>query len=151
MYLKAIQGHSGEAYSENARVNPALQHNVLFPKDFTKYVYHVGNGKEFRSIVRNGPVPGGFSTEQADIPYSLLLWTRWTMNSAQVKPLAIYHKARIAPYKNTWTPLQDTVYWCNLLLAQEGGLQFYQTRSDEVVPHDTLPAEFIEESDMHEN
>ena len=37
-------------------------------------------------------------------------------------------KPRIAPYKNTWTPHQNTVYWCNLKLAQKRGLQFYQTR-----------------------
>ena len=59
----AIQGHSGKVYSGNARINPALQDNVLLTKDFTEYVHHVGNGKEFRSIVRNGLVPGGFSTE----------------------------------------------------------------------------------------
>ena len=53
-------------------------------------------------------------------------------------------KARIAPYKNTWKPLQDTVHWWNLLLAQEWGLQFYQTRSNAVVLYDTLPLEFIE-------
>ena len=58
LYLRAIQGHSGKAYSGNARINPALQDNVLSPKGFTKYVYHVGNGKELRSIVRNGLVPG---------------------------------------------------------------------------------------------
>ena len=36
------------------------------------------------------------------------------------------------------------VYWCKLMLAQEKGLQFYQTRSHAVVLYDTLPAEFIE-------
>ena len=53
-------------------------------------------------------------------------------------------KARIAPYKNTWKHFQDTVFWCNLKLAQQRGLQFYQTRSNAVILHDTLPAEFIE-------
>ena len=63
LYLRAIQGHSGKAYSGNARINPVLQDNVLLPKDFTKYVYHVGHGKELRSTVRIGWVPGGFSTK----------------------------------------------------------------------------------------
>ena len=63
LYLRAIQGHSGKAHSGNARTNLASQDNVLLPKDFTQYVYHVGHGKELRSIVRNGLVPGGFSTE----------------------------------------------------------------------------------------
>ena len=61
--FRAIQGHSGKVYSGNTRINAALQDNVLLPKVFTKDVHHVGNGKEFRSIVRNGLVPRGFSTE----------------------------------------------------------------------------------------
>ena len=63
LYLRAIQGHLGEAYCGNACINRALHDNVLLPNDFTKYVYHVGNGKEMRSIVRDGLVPGGFSTK----------------------------------------------------------------------------------------
>ena len=55
-------------------------------------------------------------------------------------------KARIAPSKNTWKPLQDTVYWCNLLPAQERGLQVSETRSNAAVLCDTLPAEFIEKA-----
>ena len=53
-------------------------------------------------------------------------------------------KPRIAPYKNTWKPLQNTVYLCNLKLAQEKGLQFYQARSHAIVLCNTLPAVSIE-------
>ena len=35
------------------------------------------------------------------------------------------------------------VFWCNLKLAQQRGLQFHQTRSNEVLLHDALLAEFI--------
>ena len=55
-------------------------------------------------------------------------------------------KPRIAPYKNTWRPHQNTVYWCNLKLAQEKYLQFYQPRSHAVVLHTTLPAACIEKA-----
>ena len=55
-------------------------------------------------------------------------------------------KARIAPYKNIWKRFQDTVFCCNLMLAQEKGLQFYQTRSHAVILYDTLPAECIEKA-----
>ena len=55
-------------------------------------------------------------------------------------------KPRIAPCKNTWKPLQNTVYWCNLNLAQERGLLFYQTRSHAIVLYDTLPAVCIEKA-----
>ena len=84
LYLQAIQGHSGKAYSGNARINPASQDNVLLRKDFTKNIYHVGNGKELRSIARNGQEPGGFSTKTGryGMPYSLPLWIRWIMSRA---------------------------------------------------------------------
>ena len=55
-------------------------------------------------------------------------------------------QARIVPYKNTWKHFQDTICWCNLKLAQQRGLPFYQTRSNAVILYDTLPAEFIEKA-----
>ena len=54
--------------------------------------------------------------------------------------------ARIASYKDTRKHFQNTVFWCNLKLAQQRGLQFSQTRSNAVVLCDTLPAEFIEKA-----
>ena len=53
-------------------------------------------------------------------------------------------KPRIAPYNNAWKPLQNTVYWCNLMRAQKRGLQFCQTRSHAIVPCNTLLAICIE-------
>ena len=46
--------------------------------------------------------------------------------------------------KNTWEPHQNTAYWCNLKIAEEKGLLFYQTMSHAVVLFDTLPAVCIE-------
>ena len=146
LFLRAIQDHSGKAHSGNARINPALQDNVLLPKDFTKYVYHVGNGKELRSIVRNGLVPGGFSTETGRHAIFFTVVNPMDDEQGLRETFCDLSKARIVPYKNTLKPPQDTVYWCNLLLAQEGGLQFYQTRSNAVVLYDTLPAEFTEKA-----
>ena len=36
-----------------------------------------------------------------------------------------------------------TYFWCNLELAQQRGLHFYQTRSNAVILYDTQLAEFI--------
>ena len=55
-------------------------------------------------------------------------------------------KPRIAPYKNTWKRLQNKVFWCNLKLAQEKGLQVHQTRSLAVVLCNTLLAACIEKA-----
>ena len=55
-------------------------------------------------------------------------------------------KPRIAPYKNTWKRPQNTVCWCNLKLAQEKGLQVYQTRSHAVVLCNTQLTACIEKA-----
>ena len=52
----------------------------------------------------------------------------------------------MAPHENTWKCLQNTVFWCNLKLAQEKGLQFYQTQSHAVVLYNTLLAACIEKA-----
>ena len=143
MYLRAIQGHSGKAYSGNTRINPALQDNVLLPKDFTKFFYHVRNGKELRSKVRNGLVPGGFSTKTGRRAVFFTVENPMDDEQGFRETFCELSKARIALYKNTWKPLQDTVFWCNIMLAQKKGLQFNQTRSHAVIVFDTLPAECI--------
>ena len=49
-------------------------------------------------------------------------------------------KTRLASYKQKWKVHQDTVYWVDTQLAQRIRLKFYQTRSNEVILYDTLPA-----------
>ena len=140
LYLRAIQGHSGST------INPALQENVLIPKDFTKYIYHVGNGEELRSIVRNGLVPRGFSTKTGRQAVFFTVVDPMDDEHGLRETFCDLSKARIPPYNNTWKPPQDTVYWCNFMLTREGGLQFYRTRSPAVFLYDTLPAEFTKKA-----
>ena len=56
----------------------------------------------------------------------------------------IWTKPRIAPYKHTWRAHHNTVYWCNLKLAQRKGVHFSQTRSHAITLSSTLPAICIE-------
>ena len=56
------------------------------------------------------------------------------------------HKQESRHTKNTCKHFQDTVFWCNLKLAQQKALQFYQTRSNAVLLYDTLPAGFFEKA-----
>ena len=86
LYLRAIQGHSG------SKINPALQDNVLLPEGFTEYIYHVGNGKELRSIVNHGLIPGGVSLRMGRQAVSSLLRIRWITKMALVKHHATCHK-----------------------------------------------------------
>ena len=53
-------------------------------------------------------------------------------------------KAKDCSIQNTWKLYHHTSYWCNLTLAHEKGLVFYDTRSHAIVFYDTLPAVCIE-------
>ena len=47
---------------------------------------------------------------------------------------------RLAQYTQTaWKRHQNTVYWVDIRLAQKKGLKFYQTRSNAIILHNTLP------------
>ena len=50
------------------------------------------------------------------------------------------NKPRIAPYKQTWRSHHNTVFWCNLQLAQRQGFRFYRTRSHAIILFYTQPA-----------
>ena len=99
LYFRAFLGHPGKSL-----VDPALHDNLLSTEDFNEYIYHVGNVSEKHSIIRSG-----FRSVE-EIRCDL-------------------DKPRIAPHKNTWRPHQNTVYWCDLKLAQKKGFQFYPTPS----------------------
>ena len=91
------------------KYNPALQDNVLLPEGFTEYIYHVGNGKELRSMVNHGLIPGGVSLKTGGhaVFFTVVNPTDNQDGFGQTP------KTRIAPYKNTWKHFQDTVFWCN--------------------------------------
>ena len=53
-------------------------------------------------------------------------------------------KSRIAVYKQNWKIHQNTVCPANLKIGQKKRLTFYQTRSNAIILHNTLPAACIE-------
>ena len=56
---------------------------------------------------------------------------------------------RLAWYKQkVWKKNQNTVYWVDIKLAQKKGLKFYQTRSNAIILHNTLPAYCIPKAIM---
>ena len=140
LYLRAIQGHSGV----NA-IDPELQDNVLLLKGFTEYIYHVGNASALNSMIRHGLIPGGKSLKRGRQAVFFTTVNPMEDGNGMGETPRDLTKPRIAPYKNTWKRLQNTVFWCNLKLAEEKGLQFYQTRSHAVVLYNT-PAACIEKA-----
>ena len=51
---------------------------------------------------------------------------------------------RLAAYEQIWKIIQDAVYWVIIGRAQDMGLKFFQTRSNAIFLHDTLPPSCME-------
>ena len=57
------------------------------------------------------------------------------------------NEPRHAQYMHkAWKKHQNTVYWVDINLALKKGLKFYQTRSNAIILHETLPAYCIPKS-----
>ena len=137
LYLRALQGHSGRSL-----IDPALQDNVVIPSDFFQYIYNVGCAINLHSIIDSGLIPG-----------SQNLSNRQTVFFLPVDPMDKNHKdpdtidlnaPRDAQYMHkTWKKHQNTENtenWVDINLALKKGLKFYQTRSNGIILHETLPA-----------
>ena len=132
--LRAIQGHSGGKH-----IDPTLQDNVLLPNDFAEHIFHVGSSHDLHSVVQSGLIPGGKDAKKG----------RHAVFFTAVNPMFVdQHKEfRVRPdefqncsVQNHWRVHQSTVFCCNLRVAQNKGLQFYQTRSSATVIYDALSA-----------
>ena len=134
VYLRALQGHSGRN-----RIDPTLQDNVVIPSNFFQYIYHVGCAINLHSIINSGLIPGG-----------QILNNRQTVFFQPLDPMDKNHKdpdtidlrvPRHAQYMHkAWKRHQNAVYWVDINLAVRKGLKFYQTRSNAIILHETLPA-----------
>ena len=140
LYLRALQDHSGRN-----PIHPTLQDNVLIPNDFFECIYHIGCAVSVHSIKNSELIARGQNSSRE----------RHTVFFTSVNPMHKNHtdpqeldltKSRLASYKQKWKVHQDTVYLVDIQLTQRKGLKFYQTRSNEVILNDTLPAYDISEA-----
>ena len=134
VYFRAHQGHSGRNL-----IDPSLQDNVVIPSNFFRQIYHVGCAFNLHSTINSGLIPGGQSSSKRQSVFFL-----------PVDPMYRSHKdpdeidlnvPRRAQYlHNAWKRHQDAVYWVDINLAVKKGMTFYQTRSNAIILHETLPA-----------
>ena len=96
--------------------------------------------------MNHGLIPGGVSLRTGRQAVLFTFVNLMDNQEGLGEPLCDLSQSRIAPHRNTWKRFQNTVFWCDLKLAQQRGLQLYQTRSHAVILYGTLLAEFIEKA-----
>ena len=144
LYLRALTGHSG-----GNPIDPTLLDNVLIPITFFEYIYHIECAVSLHSITKLGLIAGGqnSSRDRQTVFFTAVHPTH--KNHQDPKKLDLT-KPRLASYKQKWKVHQGTVYSVDIQLAQRKGLKFYQTRSNAVILHNTLPSVLYLESNCDE-
>ena len=134
LYFRALQGHSGRNL-----IDPSMQDNVVIPSNFFRYIYHIGCAFNLHSIINSGLILGGQNSSKRQTVFILLVDP---MDKSHKDPDDIdLNVPRHAQYlHNAWKRYQDAVYWVDINLAIQKGLQFYKTRSNAIILQETLPA-----------
>ena len=138
IYLRALQGHSGDSI-----IDLAMQDHVLIAPGIFPYIYHVGRNFNISSILSNGLIPGGQELSTRQSVFFLPVDPR---DENHRDPENIdYSVPRRARYvQNTWKRHQDTVFWIDIDLGIiKEGLKFYQTRSNAIILQGVLPPSCI--------
>ena len=138
IYLRALQGHSGDSI-----IDLAMQDHVLISPGIFPYIYHVGSNFNISSILSNGLIPGGQELSTRQSVFFLPVDPR---DENHRDPENIdYSVPRRARYvQNTWKRHQDTVFWIDIDLGIiKEGLKFYQTRSNAIILQGVLPPSCI--------
>ena len=134
LYLRALQGHSGRNL-----IDPSLQDNVVIPSGFFQYIYHVGCVINVRSIINSGLIVGGQNLSNRQTVFFLPVDPR-DKNHKDPDVIDLSEPRRAQYMHKAWKKHQNTVYWVDINLALRKGLKFYQTRSNAIILHETLPA-----------
>ena len=108
IYLRALQGHSGDSI-----IDLAMQDHVLITPGIFPYVHHVGSKFNIPSILSNGLIPGGQELSRRQSVFFLPVDPR---DENHRDPENIdYSVPRHARYvQNTWKRHQDTVFWIDI-------------------------------------
>ena len=116
---------------------------MLLPSDFAEYISHFGSSHDMHSIIQSGLITGGKDVKQR---IQTVFFTAVNHKLAHLHKQRDYDvtKPRIAVYKQNWKLHQNTVYWATLRVALKKGSTFYQTRSNAIILHNTLPVAKIE-------
>ena len=138
IYLRALQGHSGDRI-----IDLAMQDHVLISPGIFPYIYHVGSNFNIPSILSNGLIPGGLELSGRQSVFFLPVDLR---DENHRDPEYIdFSVPRRAQYKqNNWKRHQDTVFWIDIDLGIiKEPLKFYQTRSNAIILQGVLPPSCI--------
>ena len=112
---------------------------MIIQSNFFQYIYHVGCAINLHSFINSGLIPGGQNLNNRQTVFFYPVDPR---DKSHKDPDTIdFSEPRHAQYMHkAWKKHQEAVYWVHINLAFRKRLKLYQTRSNAIILHETLPA-----------
>ena len=137
--MRSVQGYSG-----GQQIGPRLQNHVLILHGWSDYIYHLGSSFDYRSTCEAGLIAGGIGDSSRCEPnesrkhpcISRHLHLRHVQKAQHGGALNGKIKSGGANGKN------GAVYWLDLRLAKNKGLEFWQT-NNAIILYDSMPSDCI--------
>ena len=124
-------------YSGGATIQPELMNHVLIPYNWREFIYHRGSVYNQVSITKSGPVKE--SKEGRRTVFFTPLDPFGSDAHAQEEPCGDYSRPRKVHYHSHWRNDQNAAYWVELSRAQDIGFQLWQTKSNAIIVHQSVP------------
>ena len=112
---------------------------ILFRATSSSTFYHVGCAINLHSIINSGLIPGGQNLSNRQTVFFLLV-DPMDKNHKDPDTIDLSVPRHAQCMHKAWKRHQDAVFWVDINLALRKGLKFYQTRSNAIILHETLPA-----------
>ena len=104
----------------------------------SQYIYHVGCAINLQSIINSGLIPERTKFEQKTDSILSGLWILWTKNTRILTRSTWEHRVQHSTCTKHGRNMKTLCIGFNL--SQKKWLKFYQTRSNAIILHETLPA-----------
>ena len=104
---------------------------------------HVGRARDQHSLAEAGLVTGGKERKEGRQTIFFTPLGPFNSDADGVELIADIKKPRKVHYQIHWRPEQEAVYWIHLSIAQDAGLEFWQTGSHAIITYQSVPKECV--------
>ena len=122
-------------------ISPRLMTYVMIPYKWKRFIYHVGRARDLCSIAEIGLVAGGQEREEGTQTIIFTPLDPFISDADEEESITDIKKPRTVQYQIHWRTVQDAGYWIHLSTTQDAGLEFWQTGSDAIITHQSVPKE----------
>ena len=119
--------------------------HAVIPYKWKEYLFHRGCSFNCTSILQSGLIAGGRASREGRQTVFFTPLNPFGDNPDEERPSDDFSKPREVHYHSKWKTIQDAVCWVNLARAQDKGLRFWQTRSNDVIVFNSVPVDCIYE------